>query len=183
MAAVGAILTQHMAGQANGIPRAMSTSASDPGGTGNAASDSASISANDFLTLLVTEMQNQDPTATTDPNEYINQLVQVNSLQQLIGINQTLTGALGAPSSDANNGSTGHAVKADSLLSAPTTEAKAAISAPAGNAACHAKGQGPASSAVSGNLGIPAENPAAYRVASALDRQSGPAAAAVQSRP
>ena len=37
--------------------------------------DSAPISANDFLTLLVTEMQNQDPTADTDPNEYINQLV------------------------------------------------------------------------------------------------------------
>src|SRR6266702_6980282 len=53
--------------------------------------DSATISANDFLTLLVTEMKNQDPTANTDPNEYINQLVQVNSLQQLISINQTLT--------------------------------------------------------------------------------------------
>jgi flagellar hook assembly protein FlgD len=25
--------------------------------------------------LLVTEMQNQDPTANQDPNEYINQLV------------------------------------------------------------------------------------------------------------
>ena len=39
-------------------------------------SASTTISANDFLTLLVTEMQNQDPTADTDPNEYINQLVQ-----------------------------------------------------------------------------------------------------------
>ncbi len=55
---------------------------------------SASVSANDFLTLLVTEMQNQDPTASVDPNEYINQLVNVNSLQQLISINQTLSGAL-----------------------------------------------------------------------------------------
>ena len=36
-------------------------------------------------------MKNQDPTANTDPNEYINQLVQVNSLEQLISINQTLT--------------------------------------------------------------------------------------------
>src|SRR5205814_9488334 len=53
--------------------------------------DSATITANDFLTLLVTEMKNQDPTANTDPNEYINQLVQVNSLQQLISINQTLS--------------------------------------------------------------------------------------------
>jgi len=56
---------------------------------------SATISANDFLTLLVTEMQNQDPTDQTDPNEYINQLVQVNSLEQLIDINQTLSTGLG----------------------------------------------------------------------------------------
>lgn len=46
-----------------------------------------SITANDFLTLLVTELKNQDPTNTTDPNQYVNQLVQINSLQQLIGIN------------------------------------------------------------------------------------------------
>ncbi len=59
-------------------------------------SDSATISANDFLTLLVTEMQNQDPTADVDPNEYINQLVNVNSLEQLIDINQNLTTALGS---------------------------------------------------------------------------------------
>jgi len=44
----------------------------------------ATVSANDFLTLLVTEMKNQDPTAQTDPTQYVNQLVQVNSLEQLI---------------------------------------------------------------------------------------------------
>ncbi len=70
-------------------PPASSSSAS----SSSANSDSSLISANDFLTLLVTEMQNQDPTADTDPNEYINQLVQVNSLEQLIDINQTLTTA------------------------------------------------------------------------------------------
>src|ERR1700761_2205355 len=59
------------------------------------AGDSSNISANDFLTLLVTEMQNQDPTANNDPNAYINQLVQVNSLQQLISINETLNKGLG----------------------------------------------------------------------------------------
>jgi len=57
---------------------------------GASSGSSTSIAANDFLTLLVTEMKNQDPTATTDPNEYVNQLVQVNSLQQLISINETL---------------------------------------------------------------------------------------------
>ncbi len=51
----------------------------------------ATVTANDFLTLLVTELKNQDPTANTDPNTYVNQLVQVNSLQQLIQINQDTT--------------------------------------------------------------------------------------------
>jgi flagellar basal-body rod modification protein FlgD len=55
------------------------------------ASTSADITSNDFLTLLVTEMQNQDPTQPTDPQAYIQQLVGVNSLQQLISINQGLT--------------------------------------------------------------------------------------------
>ena len=70
----------------------------------SSASYSATISANDFLTLLVTEMQNQDPTADTDPNEYINQLVQVNSLEQLISINQNLSTALGDPTHDSSGG-------------------------------------------------------------------------------
>ena len=68
----------------------------DAGGSDD--STSVSIAANDFLTLLVTEMKNQDPTATTDPNEYVNQLVQVNSLQQLISINETLQNAMPNPS-------------------------------------------------------------------------------------
>jgi flagellar basal-body rod modification protein FlgD len=36
-------------------------------------------------------MKNQDPTQPTDPNQYITQMVDVNSLQQLIGINQGVT--------------------------------------------------------------------------------------------
>ena len=52
-----------------------STGTSGTSGSSDSSGDSATISANDFLTLLVTEMQNQDPTADTDPNEYINQLV------------------------------------------------------------------------------------------------------------
>ena len=63
------------------------------GSTGSVGStDKQGISSNDFLTLLVTEMKNQDPTQPTDPNAYIQQLVGVNSLQQLIQINQDLSG-------------------------------------------------------------------------------------------
>jgi flagellar basal-body rod modification protein FlgD len=59
--------------------------------TATAAADSSTITANDFLTLLVAEMKNQDPTQPTDPNAYITQMVDVNSLQQLIGINSGIT--------------------------------------------------------------------------------------------
>jgi flagellar basal-body rod modification protein FlgD len=69
---------------------AMATNASS--GT-SSSQNSAVVTANDFLTLLVTELKNQDPTANTDPNAYVDQLVQVNSLQQLIQINQNTTGS------------------------------------------------------------------------------------------
>lgn len=76
--------------------------------SGGAASDSSDITANDFLTLLVSELKNQDPTQPTDPNQYITQLAQVNSLQQLISINQgigTLDGAVsGSSNTSASNG-------------------------------------------------------------------------------
>lgn len=67
-------------------------------GTGNTTTGAGSseITSNDFLTLLVSELKNQDPTQPTDPNAYIQQLVGVNSLQQLIQINQEV-GAI-APS-------------------------------------------------------------------------------------
>ncbi|GGA56379.1 hypothetical protein GCM10011507_04610 [Edaphobacter acidisoli] len=69
-------------------------SAKDTSGTSgtnsssSTSSDPSQITSSDFLTLLVSELQNQDPTQPTDPNSYIQQLVGVNSLQQLIQINQ-----------------------------------------------------------------------------------------------
>jgi flagellar basal-body rod modification protein FlgD len=74
------------------IPMA-ATTGSNPTDSSSNGQNSATITANDFLTLLVTELKNQDPTANTDPNAYVNQLVQVNSLQQLIQINQNTTAA------------------------------------------------------------------------------------------
>ena len=83
--------------------RAGSTAIASPASNGAAASqaNSNSITSNDFLTLLVTEMKNQDPTQPTDPNAYIQQLVGVNSLQQLISINSELAPATTPTSSGA----------------------------------------------------------------------------------
>ena len=77
----------------NATPATSSTASagSTVASSANATDASEGITSADFLTLLVTEMKNQDPTQPTDPNAYIQQLVGVNSLQQLISINQDLS--------------------------------------------------------------------------------------------
>ena len=156
--------TQALSGKA--APMA-ATAGSGSGGSDGSTTNSATISANDFLTLLVTEMQNQDPTAQTDPNEYVNQLVAVNSLEQLIGINQTLTTAMGTPA-----GSSGG--------STPSGQVQAAAPAGAAAAGAHASPHAPAvhpspSRLAPGNLSVPAPDPAAQQVAHALDGRGRPA--------
>ncbi|HTX42439.1 MAG TPA: flagellar hook capping FlgD N-terminal domain-containing protein [Acidobacteriaceae bacterium] len=115
-------------------------------------SGSATISANDFLQLLVTELQNQDPTADTDPNEYINQLVQVNSLEQLIQINQDLT-----PSSSASSGSGSTSAQTNPVAASSATTPGASSTGTA------------AAALAPGNLSAPANGHAASRVANALE--------------
>ena len=61
----------------------------------------STVTSADFLTLLVSELKNQDPTQPTDPNAYVQQLVGVNSLQQLIDINQELGAVSGTKPADA----------------------------------------------------------------------------------
>ncbi|MDE1178376.1 MAG: flagellar hook capping FlgD N-terminal domain-containing protein [Edaphobacter sp.] len=68
-----------------------SSGATDGSTSSTTDADNSMITSNDFLTLLVSELKNQDPTQPTDPTTYINQLVGVNSLQQLISINQGLS--------------------------------------------------------------------------------------------
>jgi flagellar basal-body rod modification protein FlgD len=72
--------------------RAKPNSAAGASNNDDTSDSSSVITSSDFLTLLVSEMKNQDPTAPTDPTQYVQQLVGVNSLQQLIDINQTLSG-------------------------------------------------------------------------------------------
>ena len=121
----------------------------------NTSTTSASVSANDFLVLLVTEMKNQDPTANTDPNQYINQLVQVNSLEQLISINQTLS------------------AKSTTTTGSTTTKAQS-VEAIAPQVTPGIAGTGSSMVAVKqsiiapGNLSVPASSPAAQGVARAL---------------
>jgi flagellar basal-body rod modification protein FlgD len=190
MAAAAAGIFNHRiatAAQALASQAATPVDSSTPGTSGtssasDSSSGSATISANDFLTLLVTEMQNQDPTSDTDPNEYINQLVQVNSLEQLIDINQTLNTDLGSTPASSGSGATGYAAGAPtgstaanpaavtgatpaslhnrSLLSALQTVS----ASPAASAA-----QASAKQNAPGNLSVPGVNRSAQRVGRALN--------------
>ncbi len=152
------------------------TSTSGTSGSDDSSGDSATISANDFLTLLVTEMQNQDPTADTDPNEYIDQLVQVNSLEQLIDINQTLSTALGTTAATKSGSSTEPqtANASGTVTNSPATATTARHNVGAGTVAQignAASGTVPGRSAVNrapGNLSVPGVNRAAQRVGHAL---------------
>jgi flagellar basal-body rod modification protein FlgD len=166
-----------------------STNGADGSGSDDGSGDSATISANDFLTLLVTEMQNQDPTADTDPNEYIDQLVQVNSLEQLIDINQTLSTDLGGPTSTTSGGDAAgqptagtanagsSAADVASATHAEAHKVSASALAQMGNVASglNATGSSPQKSALNpaprapGNLAVPSVNRAAQRVGHALD--------------
>ncbi len=126
----------------------------------DANSNAATVSANDFLTLLVTEMQNQDPTANTDPNEYINQLVNVNSLEQLVSINQTLTTGLDSPSANAASGTA--SVQANGAGTGLQSASSGTATALPGALNTATQQLTP------GNLSIPAPNAAAQNVSQAL---------------
>ena len=87
-------------------PKASTATPTTPTTSTSSAASSSNITSNDFLTLLVSELKNQDPTQPTDPNQYITQLAQVNSLQQLISINQGI-GTLDSAISGTTSPSTG----------------------------------------------------------------------------
>src|SRR3982074_2140942 len=95
-------------------PKHTTTPTTSTTNTSSAAS-SSTITSSDFLTLLVSELKNQDPTQPTDPNAYISQLVGVNSLEQLIQINSglTTTGSV----SGTNSGASANAVAATNSVS------------------------------------------------------------------
>lgn len=65
-----------------------STSSADP--TDPLASEST------FLTLLVSQLQNQDPTSPIDSTTFVSQLTSYSQLEQLIGIHSNTTTMAGA---------------------------------------------------------------------------------------
>jgi flagellar basal-body rod modification protein FlgD len=61
-----------------------------------------------FLTLLVSQLQNQDPLNPTDSTQFVSQLTSYSQLEQLINIDQNTTPATaGSTSTSSTNSTTG----------------------------------------------------------------------------
>jgi flagellar basal-body rod modification protein FlgD len=102
----------------------------------NADASSTDSIGSTFLTLLVQELQNQDPTAPMDSTQMVGQMISLNQLDQLSSINQVLTTAFGSTastsSSDGSNSPSPNisAVSQQALQAAATNAASNSATTP-----------------------------------------------------
>ena len=84
----------------------MNVSASYGANAANSADpvSSSAQSTNDmFLQLLVTQLKDQSPLDPMDPNQFVGQLVQFNTLDQIISIRELLQNLAGSQSAPSQN--------------------------------------------------------------------------------
>ena len=74
-----------------GSTAASAASGSAIANTGTSALQSLSSNFSDFLSLLMTQLQNQDPTSPLDTNTFTSELVQFSQVEQQINTNSDLT--------------------------------------------------------------------------------------------
>jgi flagellar basal-body rod modification protein FlgD len=72
--------------------------AASPSAASGAAAATRSLDYNDFLTLLLAEMKNQDPTHPMDPSQMVSQLAAVSQVGQAVQTNTMLSSLLTATS-------------------------------------------------------------------------------------
>jgi flagellar basal-body rod modification protein FlgD len=75
-----------------------SATASAQAKSGGTDKDKDVMGKEDFLTLLVTQLQNQDPLNPDDPTEFTAQLAQFSSLEQLFNLNESMENVASAVS-------------------------------------------------------------------------------------
>ncbi len=118
----GATLSAPLASALHTKLGAKAQAATANGTSSGTGTDSNSLSAGNlgttFLNLLVQELQNQDPTQPMDPTAMVGQMISLNQLDQLISINQSITGT-----------TTGSGSGADATSAAGKTAAAAAAAA------------------------------------------------------
>ena len=67
-------------------------SSTDPLFGATTTAPSSQLDKNAFLKLLVTQMQSQDPLSPSDSTQYVSQMAQFSSLEQMQNLNQNLVG-------------------------------------------------------------------------------------------
>jgi flagellar basal-body rod modification protein FlgD len=77
-------LTSAIAGQAAGLGNTAAAK------SGQVATPSNQLNPDAFITLLVAQLKAQDPLNPMNPNDFMNQLVGFNTLQQIIQIRQDI---------------------------------------------------------------------------------------------
>lgn len=68
------------------------------GAASSAANSKPAVNADAFMTLLIAELKNQDPTQPMDPAQMVSQLATVSQVTQMTQMNATLSQILGATS-------------------------------------------------------------------------------------
>jgi flagellar basal-body rod modification protein FlgD len=90
------------------IPTTTSTTSTTSTSSSNSTSSSGSLTSGinmgkeDFLKLLTTQLQYQDPLSPSDPKDFVAQLSQFSSLEQLMNLNTTM-GTLGTSMTNLQN--------------------------------------------------------------------------------
>jgi flagellar basal-body rod modification protein FlgD len=83
----------------------------------NSGTSTTQLTGNDFITLLTAQLQAQDPLDPMDPDQMVNELTEMNSLQELIGIKQDLDSLLGTTS---DSGSASNIAAANTAIASYT---------------------------------------------------------------
>jgi flagellar basal-body rod modification protein FlgD len=86
-----------------------------------------SLGGTDFLTLMLAQLKNQDPTSPIDSNTFLTQLAQLSEVQGITQLNTSFSGSLAASQTMQASSLLGHAVLAASS-SATTTAAGDTVS-------------------------------------------------------
>jgi len=73
---------------------AVATNASPPGTTAAQSNSTPTLSYNSFISLLMAELKNQDPTQPMDPSQMVSQLATISEVGQAVQTNSSLSSLL-----------------------------------------------------------------------------------------
>jgi flagellar basal-body rod modification protein FlgD len=117
----------------NGTPATGSASSSTSTSSASSGTSGVSLGGTDFLTLMLAQLQNQDPTSPVDSNTFLTQLAELSEVQGINSLNtsfSTLSNSLG---SSAASSLLGHTVLVSSSsvnVTTPGTAVTGAVAVP-----------------------------------------------------